>query len=93
MDIACIEISPAELFILHNPAVKRDGGFERYDFKFGECASHNGNRSIACQRIGDQLGNQRIVKYRQFITRVQVGIQANTEAARGMIFFDDSRRR
>ena len=81
-----------EVGVLEDGELKRDGGFDAFNHKFVEGASHNVHGFGAVFAVGDKFADHGVVVGRDGIAGVDVGFKAYTSSAGGVKHFDSAGR-
>lgn len=79
-----------EIGILKNGELKRDGGFDTFNYKFVEGAGHNVYSFGAVFAIRDEFADHRVIVGRDGVAGVDVRFKANASAAGGVKHFDSA---
>ncbi len=76
-----VEVAGLKVVIGHDFLMKRNRRMNALNDKFIQRALHAFDRFGAVFSVRNELGDQRIIKGRNFITGVRMRIDANTDAA------------
>ena len=78
IDVLNGDVAVKEILFIHDPSVQRNQVFHSSDHRFIESRSHSANRIFSISTPNQKFGQKRIKAARHIVTRVSMGVNADS---------------